>query len=169
MNFITYDEYKKRIAELKSNYWNEGAEYRWKYISRVIELAKEIKPRSVIEAGTSGIMLSKPDLTNIEQYETTTDFCGDLNIVPFGISPEDSTYDLFIALQTWEHLDNQAEAFREVMRISKAAILSFPYKWKHGDNRHRGIDENKIAEWTCGIKPKKTELIKNRIIYVWEF
>lgn len=41
-------------------------------------------------------------------------------------------YDLFIALQVWERLDNkQSRAFREVMRVSRAAILSFPYLWDY--------------------------------------
>jgi len=53
-------------------------------------------------------------------------------------------------------------------RISHNVILSFPYKWNHGDHMHKGIDDEKIAEWTCGKEPDEIELIKNRIIYFWK-
>ncbi len=54
------------------------------------------------------------------------EFKHDAIVVPWPI--DDKAYDLFIALQVWEHLERkQKEAFEEVMRTSKAAILSFPY------------------------------------------
>lgn len=171
--YLTRAEYDKKVAELNSNYWNEGKEYRWQYMSKVIELAKEICPDgTTIEAGASGIPLNDGSfLYDYPEY--------DLNITPYFKTHKDDnevnfisdkTYDLFIALQTWEHLDKQQDAFREVMRISKAAILSFPYKWGKGhDKRHTGIDDKKISEWTCGVKPVKTMLINKRAIYVWIF
>ena len=66
----------------------------------------------------------------------------------------DKQYDLFIALQVWEHLsNNQSRAFREVMRISKAVVLSFPYNWDCPENNanypeYHDIDEELIAGWT---------------------
>lgn len=74
---------------------------------------------------------------------------------------KDKAYDLFIALQVWEHLNGkQTRAFREAMRISKAAVLRFPYKWicpKDNANypEHHDIDEELIADWTLNIKPNE--------------
>lgn len=63
----------------------------------------------------------------------------DATITPCPI--EDKAYDLLIALQVWEHLEGkQQDVFKEVMRVSKMAILSFPYKWKTSCPIHSGID-----------------------------
>ena len=162
MSYLTRSEYDKKVTALNSNYWNEGKEYRWQYMSKVIDIAKEICPSgATIEAGASGIPLNDESfLYDYPKY--------DLNIPPYLFASKQ--FDLFIALQTWEHLNKQADAFREVMRISKAAILSFPYKWGKGhDKRHTGIDDKIISEWTCGVKPIKTMLINKRAIYVWVF
>ena len=44
---------------------------------------------------------------------------------------EDKAFDLFVALQVFEHLgDRQPEAFREVRRIARNAILSLPIDWE---------------------------------------
>ena len=63
----------------------------------------------------------------------------------------------------------QQEAFAEVMRISKNALLSFPYKWNQPGNVHHGIDENKINVWTLGVEPKKVEKSGTRILYLFNF
>ena len=73
----------------------------------------------------------------------------------------DKQYDLFIALQVWEHLGNkQSRAFREAIRISKAVILSFPYKWNCPKNNanypeHHEVDEELIGDWTPRNKTDK--------------
>lgn len=160
MSFLNHKTFLKKVKELNSNYWNEGKYYRWEYMSYVIEEAEKLNPEKIIEAGASDMPLN--DESYLFSYPEH-----DLNKVPYKFN--DKHFDLFIALQTWEHLTNQQEAFKEVMRISKHAILSFPYKWKHGDAQHRGIDERKIEKWTCGVKPVKVKLIKDRIVYVWRF
>jgi hypothetical protein len=39
----------------------------------------------------------------------------------------DNAYDLFVALQVFEHLGtSQREAFREVRRVARHAIISLP-------------------------------------------
>jgi hypothetical protein len=106
----------------------------------------------------------------------------DATIVPWPI--KDKEYDLFIALQVWEHLaGKQKEAFREAMRTSKMAILSFPYMWDCPiDNanypEHHMISEEIIREWTLNIEPNKIVKIPRtgdrvskgpRIIYFWKF
>ena len=158
--WITRDKFLDRVKELNSNYWNEGKDYRWEYMSAVIQMGQRLEAEKIIEAGASDIPLNNESyLFSYPEH--------DLDKVPYKFN--DKHFDLFIALQTWEHLTNQQEAFKEVMRISKHAILSFPYKWKHGDAQHRDIDERKIEKWTCGVKPVQTMLIKNRIIYRFKF
>ena len=165
MSYLTHSEFLKKVEASGSKYWQEGKNYRWQYIEYVIEQAKQIGGDAIIEAGASGIPLN--DLSYLMDYPEH-----DLNVLPFkilGIPMGDKTADIFIALQTWEHLDNQAAAFSEVMRISKSAILSFPYKWKWGDARHKGIDGKKIEQWTCGVVPESIKIINHRAVYVWKF
>jgi hypothetical protein len=69
------------------------------------------------------------------------------------------------------------------MRISKMAILSFPYHWEGGEEKpshraHRFIDRGIIEDWTLNIKPEKVIEISRtgpefdkgpRIICFWKF
>ena len=163
--YLARDEFLKRVEASNSKYWREGKNYRWQYMSAVIDILKEICPddSKLIEAGTSGMPLS--DRSFLYEYPLY-----DLNIIPYGgIKFSDKTFDAFCALQVWEHLDNQQLAFEEVMRISHAAILSFPYQWNYGDSRHKNITWQKISKWTCGVKPISKKIIKERIICVWKF
>lgn len=168
--WLTHEIFLERVKNSNSDYWKEGASYRWEYMSYVIERAKKLGAEKIIEAGASGMPLN--DRSYLFDYPLH-----DLNVIPYhmatdtgGIFIGDKQFDLFIALQVWEHLDKQQEAFAEVMRISKSAILSFPYKWGRGhDARHQGIDDKKIADWTLGIKPISTAIIKQRAVYTWKF
>ena len=46
----------------------------------------------------------------------------------------DKAYDVFIALQVFEHLrDRQREAFLEVRRIARHAVISLPIDWEMDD------------------------------------
>lgn len=158
--WLNHDDFIERVNSLNSAYWREGAGYRWEYMSYVIEEAKKIGGNKIIEAGSSGMPLNNESyLFDYPEHN--------LDIIPYNF--KNKKFDLFIALQVWEHIDNQPEAFREVMRISKNAILSFPYKWQHGDARHKGIDDEKIKQWSCGVKPDSIKLIKNRVVYTWRF
>ena len=137
-------------------------------MSYCIDILKEICPddSKLIEAGTSGMPLS--DKSFLYEYPKR-----DLNIMPYlrhsdRIIP-DKYFDAFVALQVWEHLDNQSAAFQEVMRIAKSAVLSFQYKWTWDDARHNGIDGKKIEKWTCGVVPEKIKIINHRAIYTFKF
>jgi hypothetical protein len=177
LTYLTHKSFLEKVDASNSKYWQEGKNYRWQYMGYCIEQLKTICPddSKLIEAGTSGMPLSdrsylfefpKHNL-DIFPYMTCGSESGDL----CGTIP-DKYFDCFVALQVWEHLDNQERAFKEVMRISKSAILSFPYMWPKGkghDARHIGIDDRKIKQWTCGVKPEKTKLINNRMVYVWKF
>jgi len=164
MKYLTRKKYDSIIDGLNSAYWKEGRDYRWEYMSYAIDELKQIGPRSILEAGASGLLLCDDS--------TVVDISGsgvnhDLNIIPWPFG--DKAFDAFVALQVWEHLDNHPGAFREVRRIAKSAILSFPYKWTWGDARHNGIDEKKISEWTEGLKPVRIKKIETRIVYTWRF
>lgn len=178
MSYLTSATFTAAVARLNSKYWNEGGKYRWLYMSYVIDQLKRLKVRQsrLCEAGASGMPLSS------ESYRMDQPRF-DLNVTPFWPSDwpvtardskmwPDNWFDAFVALQVWEHLDKQAEAFREVMRISKYAILSFPYKWPRGkghDKLHVGIDDRVIARWTCGVKPVEKKLIHHRMVITWKF
>ena len=177
MAYLTRETFLQRVEQSGSKYWQEGKNYRWQYMEYVISILKEICPDDsrLIEAGTSGMPLS--DVSTLYEYPER-----DLNIVPYMTCIEDEPetavripnycYDAFVALQVWEHLDNQSAAFQEVMRIAKSAVLSFPYKWPAGkghDARHVGIDGKKIEKWTCGVVPEQIRIINHRAIYHWRF
>lgn len=166
--YLARDEFLKRVEASNSKYWREGKNYRWQYMSHVIDILREMFPTGgrFCEAGASGILLYE-DSCNFEYPQH------DLNKIPYRILGghviPDNFFDCFVALQVWEHLDNQSAAFQEVMRISKSAILSFPYQWNYGDSRHKNITWQKISKWTCGVKPISKKIIKERIICVWKF
>jgi hypothetical protein len=164
---------------------------RWYYYKVVIDIVNRLAPRSVLELGPGqhtivqgcDIMVSPED----DKWGRPVNGVGqvyphDATRKPWPVP--DNHYDLFIALQVWEHLSNkQSRAFREVMRISKAAVLSFPYMWEcPRDNanypEHDQIDEDLIADWTLNVAPKKIKKIARtepevskgpRIVYFWEF
>lgn len=167
MAYLTRETFLEKVEQSGSKYWQEGKNYRWKYMSAVIDILKEICPddSKLIEAGTSGMPLSdKSFLYEYPEYN--------LDVTPFKINGnrvENYQFNCFTALQVFEHLDNQSAAFQEVMRIAKSAVLSFPYKWTWGDSRHKGITGKKIEKWTCGVVPEKIKIINHRAIYTFKF
>ncbi|MEN8904828.1 MAG: hypothetical protein ABF289_02600 [Clostridiales bacterium] len=169
-------EYFKEVLKILENYKNE--------IKMVLELGPSLMPivkNSDLVINPREDQFGTPTELNVKKYSF------DATTKPWPI--KNKQYDMFIALQVWEHLDNkQSRVFREVIRISKMAILSFPYKWndqgdeklleKPGYRAHFDIDKELISDWTLGIKPKKiieiprtgTKISKGpRIIYFWKF
>ncbi len=164
-NLLTKSKYDE-IAK-GSPYYQHGNSARWDYMSLVIDEIKTIQPSSICEAGSEGMYMSD-DSTIIELRPKNLghkEIIHDLNNVPYPV--KDKQFDLFIALQVWEHLSNQVDAFKEVKRISYNAILSFPYKWK--DNKVHNISKDDISQWTSNINPVKIISIQNRLIYIWSF
>ncbi|HCQ89299.1 MAG TPA: hypothetical protein DIU45_05575 [Clostridium sp.] len=187
MDLMNKEDFNNLLKSSLSKYY-EG---RWTSFSEVINIIKqENEFEKVLELGPAfqtivkncDIMV-KPEIDvwgRPEKY-INKEFKNDATVVPWPI--EDRTYDLFIALQVWEYLEGkQKEAFEEVMRTSKAAILSFPYMWdcpKDNANypEHHMIDEKIISEWTLNVNPKKVIKIPRtgdrvskgpRIIYFWK-
>lgn len=162
MEIITEKEFLE-YTKIYSYYNN-----RWSYYSKVIEIIKRLNPSSLLELGPG------PACFKLAKDSDTMDIVEgciiqhDATKIPWPI--QDKKYDLFVALQVWEHLDNkQKEAFSEVIRISKRAIFSFPYKWKNDTPMHRNIDKKKIKKWALGNIPKEEYLIGTRLICVYEF
>jgi len=185
INIITYEEFKNILKEPYGSYYTG----RWAYISEVIKIIKEINPKSVLELGPSlhpvvkdSDIIIKPGDDKWGEPEKWAGFkyYHDAIVKPWPVI--DKSYDLFLGLQVWEHLDNkQVLAFKEALRVSKHIILSFPYKWDCLDGRpqyrsHHMIDEEVISDWTMGFQPDRTIKIPRtgdrtskgpRIIYYW--
>ena len=188
MDLISYSDFEELLSSSLSKYY-EG---RWAYFSEVINIIHENEGISkVLELGPSfqtivknSDIMVKPgnDAWGRPQKYVEKIYEHDATVVPWPI--KDKEYDLFIALQVWEHLEGkQKEAFKEVMRTCKMAILSFPYMWdcpKDNANypEHHLINKEIISEWTLNIEPIKVIQIPRtgdrvskgpRLIYFWKF
>jgi hypothetical protein len=87
----------------------------------------------------------------------------------------DRQYDLFVALQVFEHLGTrQDEAFREVRRVARHAIISLPIDWEMADptDCHHQLSSEKVLSWFLPVVPTRVVLgnggPKKRFIYVFE-
>ena len=88
---------------------------------------------------------------------------------------EDGAYDLFVALQVFEHLgNNQNVAFQEVRRVARHALISVPIDWEMDDptNCHHRISEERALSWFQPVVPTRVEVgntgPRKRLIYVFE-
>jgi hypothetical protein len=141
MIFKTLDEYK---AALVTSPYLEG---RWSYYSKVINMVKEIKPKTILEIGSNGFPLFHDSIKLEVDKMADAHVYWDITQTPWPFI--DKEFDVVIALQVWEHLGNkQREAFIEARRVGKNVILSFPYKWKSGDADHLNITKDIIKYWT---------------------
>jgi len=161
------EEKFKEICGKEKYYWG-----RWSYFKYVVEYLKDKDLSSVVEVGAHRYPIVEGcDTLDYDKIYSPT-YLHDATKIPWPIGT--STYDIFIALQVWEHLgDQQERAFLEVLRTTKKyAILSFPYKWTSSSMEHRNIDENVIAKWTCNVVPEKIEMGgsggKRKIIYFYK-
>ena len=143
---------------------------RWdKYLGQVSESAKKIieeyELSNFLEIGCAGMPLIKSsDTIDISKTWEGTPI-KDINYPTYlydiskkGWPIKDKYYDLTIATQVWEHLDDPYIAFEELKRVSKFAILTFPYLWKTSDKIHRNITKEKIDKWTLN-----TSFLEERI------
>jgi hypothetical protein len=87
----------------------------------------------------------------------------------------DRAFDLFVGLQVFEHLgDRQPEAFREVRRVARHAVISLPIDWVMADptNKHHQIPHERVLSWFAPIVP--TRVVegsggkRRRLVYVFE-
>jgi hypothetical protein len=130
MECISFDDFTK-LSKPREDYYVG----RWLYFQEVIKMVEEINPSSVLELGPALFTLVKDsdvmrkpeiDLWGVPSNMQTTEYLHDATKAPWPVCKK---YDLFIALQVFEHLvDSQIQAFQEVKRIARYAILSLPYK-----------------------------------------
>ena len=158
---------------------------REKYMGKAIELINDlmnnenITINNVLELGPYKMpMIYGSDVMDKDLLMKNVKYHWDAERTPWPI--KDKQYDLFIALQVFEHLGNkQIQAFREVIRTSKMAIISLPYMWENSNNMHDNIDEKVISAWTLGLEPAYKAImtedgdinrkIRRRAIYLFVF
>ncbi|MFA5760048.1 MAG: hypothetical protein WC942_11950, partial [Clostridia bacterium] len=140
------------------------------------------KTKSILELGSNGLPLSSfsdtMDITKFNKVKDYPTYIRDAKSFPWEINKK---YDVFIALQVWEHLcPYQTKAFEEASRIAKKIILSFPYNWNSGPmfEEHNYINEEVIRRWAGGITPTESIISDvsgkfhtsgKRIVCFWEF
>ena len=97
----------------------------------------------------------------------------DVTTIPWPIA--DGAYDLFVALQVFEHLGtSQNAAFGEVARVAGSAIISVPIDWDMDDPRncHHRISRERALSWFLPQVPTRIEVgnpgHRTRLIYVFE-
>lgn len=153
-------------AARDSNYFRN----RINYLSEVFNIVEKENPEHILEIGPDDFQMFKSDTLDINEKIKDFTYNHDITKTPW---PIDKKYDMVVALQVWEHLEGcQVEAFKELVKHTKKAVLSFPYMWKNSDDMHTGINEDVISQWTCGIEPVSKTIIKdinNRIICLFDF
>lgn len=157
LNFLT----KEKCSQLRKK-------HRWEYLKIAVKYVKLINPDNCLELGAATIpIVSNGDTMDKNEWDNLTYFWNALKI-PWPV--EDKKYNVFVALQVWEHLKNkQNEVFQEVARISDWAVLSLPYKWDQ-EGSHGRITKSVILNWTSPYKPFiKPCIVRKRIIYVFKF
>lgn len=142
-----------------------------------------IRVSSEVASDLSTVLELGPYRLPLFRGSDTIDMCADLNPtywrdagqLPWPVA--DGHYDLFVALQSFEHLgsvegeplvgqygERQRAVFDEVCRIAGAAVISLPWKWNTpDDHRHNGIDEQTVDDW-FGEQPAVSRLIGRRIV-----
>lgn len=88
---------------------------------------------------------------------------------------EDRAYDLFVGLQVFEHLGTaQPEAFLEVRRVARHAVISLPIDWvmKDPTNSHHQLSRERALSWFAPVEP--TRIVEGnpgpgmRLVFVFE-
>lgn len=159
MNSLTFID---RETFLRTPYNSD----RWGYTSIVIEKARSIEgAQRVLELGPGPMnrgIVDGSDTMGISNFKPLKGLEGRLTIkhdacqTPWPIA--DKAYDLFLALQVFEHLDGrQREAFAEAKRVARHIILTMPYQCR--SERHR-LNHSHYLKW-FGI-PTEVGLIEKR-------
>ena len=185
---MTYQDFEDLINGQHAEYYLG----RWAYYKEVIGMLQNENIVNSIELGPGYMPIVKNGDIILnplgDQYGKPDGTDNHIHIFDATIKHwpiENKAYDMFIALQVWEHLDGkQTRAFREVMRIAKKAVFSFPYNWDGGiidrpsHRAHRDVDMELICDWTLGVEPKLTIEIERtgvefskgpRMICFWDF
>lgn len=152
MNYLTKKKFLEKVNLLKlanPEHWgNEEGETgrpkstdRWDYHKKAVEILKTLNPKSVLEAGSMGILLTSisdtidfdlPDDGWRLTYKPTYNY--DLTGIPW--KPiKDKQYDVFVALRVFHHMKSEKSFFKEMARISNNVILALTpesaYRYEH--------------------------------------
>jgi Methyltransferase domain len=155
---------------------------RWGYTSMaLVEAGRLIRDRNLTSALELGapvrpIIVGAHVMDNQMRpvYDTSVPATiHDATVIPWPFA--DKSFDLFLALQVFEHLkDRQPQAFLEVRRIARHAILSLPIDWVMEDprNKHHMIPHERVMSWFAPVTPTRTlentTGTRKRLIYVFE-
>jgi hypothetical protein len=155
---------------------------RWRYTSVALAEAAKLIVRDDLRTALEVGAPVKPILTgaHVMDYRLREELDPGVEIsvhdatkVPWPF--EDKQFGLFIALQVFEHLgQRQPEAFGEVRRVARHAIISLPIDWDMGNpkNIHHMIPEERVLSWFAPVVP--TRILegnpgpKKRVVYVFE-
>lgn len=155
---------------------------RWPYISAALEQASMLIERHGLKTALELGAPIRPTIVgaaimdikaHAELDPTLPIMIHDATKAPWPAA--DKAYDLFVALQVFEHLrDRQREAFLEVRRVARHAIISLPIDWQMDNPRncHHQISNERALSWFAPIAP--TRVIEGnggahrRLIYVFE-
>jgi len=135
-------------------------------ITTALELGPNVRP--LISGADVMDRVARPGLDASGQV-----LLHDATATPWPIPGE--RYDLFVALQVFEHLgSSQRAAFAEGRRIARHAIISLPIEWEMDDprNPHHGIAHERVLSWFAPIEPTRVILgnpgYRQRLIYAFE-
>jgi len=131
-----------------------------------LELGPNVRP--LIVGADVMDRIPRPDVRSAGRF-----VLHDATVVPWPIVKR--RYDLFVALQVFEHLgSSQPAAFAEVRRIARHAIISLPIDWQMDDprNPHHGISHDVVLSWFAPIVPTRVIVgnpgSRQRLIYTFE-
>jgi len=135
-------------------------------ITTALELGPNVRP---LMSGADVIdRVARPGLEACGQV-----MLHDATATPWPIPGE--RYDLFVALQVFEHLGtSQRAAFAEVRRVARHAIISLPIEWEMDDprNPHHGITHERVLSWFAPTEPTRVIVgnlgYRQRLIYAFE-
>lgn len=105
---------------------------RWGFTSMVIERMRAMEPiGKVLELGPgpTGMPIIKGSTTMDHMPKFNPTVLYDARVVPWPFGAKE--FDLFVALQAFEHLNGrQRAAFDEVRRVANRAIITLPFRCK---------------------------------------
>ena len=183
LSLLDYEGFKLRTKALEEEgYWTPRyLSKRWGYLSKVVNLVKELnlkKYSKVLEMGTMGITcVRNADTMDYEEdnfgqrKETTTKkitYVHDARLFPWPV--QDKSYDLFIALRVFMHLvPKQKECIREAFRIAKKVIVVVPeiYENKNYPDSN-GIAYSDFVNFLDGMHPNIYTPTEWGELYYWD-
>lgn len=155
---------------------------RWPYMSAAGAIAAALIERddlhTALELGPNvrPVIVGADVMDHLKRPEIEAEgrvVIADATVAPWPFA--DKAYDLFVALQVFEHLaGRQADAFREVRRVARHAIISLPIDWDLEDTTdiHHGLTEEAVRAWFLPVEPTRVELgnagSRKRLIFVFE-